>query len=39
VAVVTIIPEGREVSPTLLDRTIHLQVGNEKEKEFLNIWR
>ena len=36
---VPIIPEGREVAPTLLDRTIHLEVGNEKEEELLNIWR
>jgi len=37
VAVVPIIPEGRKVAPTLLDRTINLEVRNEKEEELLNI--
>jgi hypothetical protein len=39
VAVVPIIPEGREVTPALLDRTIHLEVRNKKEEELLNIRR
>jgi hypothetical protein len=38
VAVVPIISEGRKVTPTLLDGTVHLEVGNQKEEELLNIW-
>jgi len=37
--VVPIIPEGREVTPALLNRAIHLEVRNKKEEELLNIQR
>jgi len=37
--VVPIVPKRRKVAPTLLDGTIHLEVGNQKEEELLNIWR
>lgn len=36
---VPIIPERREVPPSFLDGTVHLEVGNQKEEELLNIWR
>jgi hypothetical protein len=36
--VVPIIPKRREVAPTLLDGTVHLEVGNQKEEDLLNIW-
>jgi len=36
-AVVSILSERGEVSPTLLDRTVCLEIRNEEEEELLNI--